>query len=276
MSLLFVGGLCCWRAALHCLARLCAIAVALCYMYEKQATSFWIQTAAPGTCSSISLWRVWIARGISLLLEWVISKLVLCVWVAICCRRSNWCRANVAESHYFFISSSNLKDFFIWRQRIHSVLQTSHLVVSVVVIGVQNSHFCRLLGRTIIACCLHSSGRLTFRVNNFGDLFGFIVIVHGLWRTWLIGCVQLNFDHLVLLWERIISSQPLCYRLQWAVVHWGVTPIVTAYSTAFELFALAQRTLASRNTFLIVSHVAVIVINKIGFLMVILRGRLDR
>ena len=58
--------------------------------------------------------------------------------------------------------------------------------------------------------------------------------------------------------------------------HWGVTTIVTEYSTAFELIAFAQRALASQNTSFIVSHVAVIVINKIGFLMDILRGRPNR
>lgn len=72
--------------------------------------------------------------------------------------------------------------------------------------------------------------------------------------TWLIVWVQLNFADLVLLWKQIISSRLLCYWLQREVVHWGVTTIVTAYSTAFKLIAVAQRGLASQNTSFIVFH----------------------
>ena len=100
ISLLFVGGLLYWCAAFRCLVQPCA---ALCnssrsVLCVQQTIDFFLGKNCHGNCSSISLWKVWIARGILLSLEWVICKLVLCIFVAIHCliQKRPWWASPVA------------------------------------------------------------------------------------------------------------------------------------------------------------------------------------
>lgn len=114
-----------WFVLLMCCLTL--FSTALCdssssVLHVRQTTDFFLDTNCRGNCSSISLWRVWIARG--MLLSGVSDFQVGLMRLGghmlsdteealVSFTRSNGCHAYVAERHYFSISSANLKDLFI-------------------------------------------------------------------------------------------------------------------------------------------------------------------